>query len=331
MSDTTHKNLKVAETVPAKNLISVTSSGFDTTIGLATRKKTRLQNAQVEVSGAAANPAPSPPQDAGQKTLHPTTIYKLAPKTSSPSSFSPQSAPLLSSPSFPRSYEAPKIPDSQELRKPSSGKNNHITRKISNHDNPHAGRTASFGKKRAGVIGISVGSILSGVLFLGAGTLMVIFLLSNKKSSSPHIDSPVEPEAESAGQQQIDRQNIVKETVAAPSNTPANSPVQSIHRPEKEKKQETEDKVVRNPDGKITLIPNDLNTSPANLNPRFKYPVDINTASYEELVKIKGIGPSLATKIIAGRPYHNTRDLLKVKGIGDATYKKIADYLTVQK
>jgi competence ComEA-like helix-hairpin-helix protein len=328
MSETTQKNLKVAEPVAAKNLISATSSGFDTTIELAARKKTHLQKAQAEVSGAAANPVPPSSQDAGQKTLHSAKIHKLTPKTSS--SVPPQSEPSLSSPFFPHSYEAPKIPESQELRKPSSGKNNHITRKIIKPNNADANRTASFGKKRTGAIGIVAGTIISGVFFLGICIVTVIFLLSNKKLPSSHTDSPVKPEAESAGQQ-INRQNIVEETVAAPSNTPVNPPVQSIHRPDKGKKQETEDKIVKNPNGKITLIPGDLNTSAPNSNPRFKYPVDINKASYEELVKIKGIGPSIAAKIIAGRPYNDTRDLLKVKGIGKATYKKIAEYLTVQK
>ena len=39
--------------------------------------------------------------------------------------------------------------------------------------------------------------------------------------------------------------------------------------------------------------------------------VDINTASQKELVAVKGIGPSLAKKIIAGRPYESLDDLKK--------------------
>jgi competence protein ComEA len=44
--------------------------------------------------------------------------------------------------------------------------------------------------------------------------------------------------------------------------------------------------------------------------------LDINSASYEELVKLPGIGPKLAERIVAHRPYQNVDDLDKVPGIG---------------
>jgi DNA uptake protein ComE-like DNA-binding protein len=44
--------------------------------------------------------------------------------------------------------------------------------------------------------------------------------------------------------------------------------------------------------------------------------LDLNTATGKELQYIKGIGPVLAERIIAGRPYKTVDDLLKVKGIG---------------
>ena len=52
-------------------------------------------------------------------------------------------------------------------------------------------------------------------------------------------------------------------------------------------------------------------------------PVDINTASMQDLVAVKGIGPATAKKIIAGRPYGSIQDLskagLNAKQISDLT------------
>ncbi|HDH06494.1 MAG TPA: hypothetical protein ENH01_12460 [Nitrospirae bacterium] len=56
---------------------------------------------------------------------------------------------------------------------------------------------------------------------------------------------------------------------------------------------------------------------------------DLNTATEKELQSIKGIGPVLAARIIAGRPYRNADDLLKVKGIGPKKLKKIRPYFAV--
>lgn len=50
--------------------------------------------------------------------------------------------------------------------------------------------------------------------------------------------------------------------------------------------------------------------------------LDLNTASSRELQSIKGIGPVLAERIIAGRPYKTVGDLRKVKGIGPKRFEK---------
>jgi len=58
--------------------------------------------------------------------------------------------------------------------------------------------------------------------------------------------------------------------------------------------------------------------------------VNINTATAEELDTLPGIGPSTAQKIIAGRPYGAIEDIMRVKGIGQATFNKLKDRITVQ-
>ena len=59
--------------------------------------------------------------------------------------------------------------------------------------------------------------------------------------------------------------------------------------------------------------------------------LDLNTASKKELQSIKGIGPVLAERIIAGRPYRTVDDLLKVKGIGQKKLENIRPYFVVGK
>jgi len=59
--------------------------------------------------------------------------------------------------------------------------------------------------------------------------------------------------------------------------------------------------------------------------------LDLNTATKKELQSIRGIGPVLAERIIAGRPYKTVDDLLKVKGIGSKKLEKIRAYVVVGK
>lgn len=54
--------------------------------------------------------------------------------------------------------------------------------------------------------------------------------------------------------------------------------------------------------------------------------IDINTATEKELRMIPGIGPVMAVRIIAARPFRSADDLKKVNGIGDKTYAKIRPY-----
>jgi competence protein ComEA len=63
-----------------------------------------------------------------------------------------------------------------------------------------------------------------------------------------------------------------------------------------------------------------------------KFPIAINTANEAELCRIKGVGPSLAQKIIDYRaqhgPFRSGKDLEKVKGIGKKKREAIEPFVS---
>ena len=61
--------------------------------------------------------------------------------------------------------------------------------------------------------------------------------------------------------------------------------------------------------------------------------ININTASQAELDKLPRIGPKVAQRILDYRKEHGLfkriEDLMKVKGIGEKTFAKLKDLVTV--
>jgi len=62
--------------------------------------------------------------------------------------------------------------------------------------------------------------------------------------------------------------------------------------------------------------------------------ININMASASELEALPGIGPVLAQRIVdyrqANGPFRTLEDIKDVKGIGDSTFKRIKDRITVE-
>ena len=63
------------------------------------------------------------------------------------------------------------------------------------------------------------------------------------------------------------------------------------------------------------------------------FKVNINAADKNDLIAIKGIGPTLARRIINHRtfygPFSKVDDVIYVKGIGNSTFQRIKDFITI--
>lgn len=66
----------------------------------------------------------------------------------------------------------------------------------------------------------------------------------------------------------------------------------------------------------------------ASVTPLISGRVNLNTATQEQLEALPRVGPALAQKIIAGRPYRSLTDLDNVKGVGEATLRELTPLVT---
>ena len=79
----------------------------------------------------------------------------------------------------------------------------------------------------------------------------------------------------------------------------------------------TADEIVYEPSGNLSLA-SDPKTSWALANPD-RFPIDVTTAGYEELVRVPGIGPVAARRIVARRRGLVIRNLTDLRGLGVLT------------
>jgi len=71
-----------------------------------------------------------------------------------------------------------------------------------------------------------------------------------------------------------------------------------------------------------------------NVTPEKEGPININTATAEELTQLEGIGEVIAGRIVDYRSEHgkfaSIEDLMQVKGIGESTLNELRDQITAE-
>jgi DNA uptake protein ComE-like DNA-binding protein len=63
---------------------------------------------------------------------------------------------------------------------------------------------------------------------------------------------------------------------------------------------------------------------------RLRIAVDVNHADADELGSLPGIGPVIAARVIAARPYRSVEELERVRGIGPRTLEKLRPRVIVR-
>jgi competence ComEA-like helix-hairpin-helix protein len=83
----------------------------------------------------------------------------------------------------------------------------------------------------------------------------------------------------------------------------------------------------------VALLAFAVTCAPAQKKPPAK-PLDLNTATVEQLTQLPGVGPVTAQAIVDFRkksgPFRRVEDLLAIRGITDRRLKQLRPYVTVQ-
>ena len=77
-------------------------------------------------------------------------------------------------------------------------------------------------------------------------------------------------------------------------------------------------------------IPLERLERPLRTPPALIKPVNLNTASIEQLGTLPGISPALAQQIIEGRPYHAKTDLIEKHILSGTAYDRITNLITIE-
>ncbi len=59
--------------------------------------------------------------------------------------------------------------------------------------------------------------------------------------------------------------------------------------------------------------------------------IDINSASKDDLMKLKGVGDATADKIVSGRPYHAKNDLVRRHILSQSVYNQVKEHIVARR
>lgn len=105
------------------------------------------------------------------------------------------------------------------------------------------------------------------------------------------------------------------ELIAARKNAGVWSETIWANLPNERQEQRAEDREISMATGRTPLVSGEL--------------LDPNQVARDDLMRLPGIGETLANRIIEGRPYETLDDLKRVNGIGDATLTRIRAFLKI--
>lgn len=94
-----------------------------------------------------------------------------------------------------------------------------------------------------------------------------------------------------------------------------------------------EDKATTAEDASVSVSVEEKQTASSDATAAVSYPLDLNTATAEELATIENVGEVRANAIIEYRDYlggyTSTEQIMEIKGFSEALYEQIAPYVTV--